>query len=1007
MKLLRIIMLNLLLVLLAGSLTVVAVLLHNQTWLVNQVLGYINTATGIRIVAPRSRLRFLPRLTVILDHPTVLKDGREFLRVNEIRAVVRYHRLIHQNGMPLYALIFDEPMIQVPGGSAAWGALPAPPDEDQIRAGLMALRQLMQVTDRLRILDATLIRAGSTTPLVTDLYVRAGAAFLRPTTWFANVSAPVPLAPFGTLDLQARLSVELTDPVAASDVVAQGSVTFRNATLSALGVEALKARGTFGGRLELSLHAGGRVDGAAHIDAYELELAGKTLKKPLALGDCGFDAFYSLSATSLAVTKLVVARAGTQLAGGSISVDDPFSPAAHLTLQGSAVGVDLADLKKGLAELNRVPAELSELAGLVTGGELLVNQVSLDAPLPASAWTSASLRDGLRAIVALNDVRLAPPASSAVAPVSALGAQVIYERGRLRISQGSAVIGRSTLESFNGEADFARGLGNVPYKATATGDLDLAELYAALRASAPAALPAKLKERLTNLGGHGVVQLSAGGTVKDRRLAIPASYLATIDTSHATLAVRGFPSELALVGGRVTVDPARLTIDRVIARPPPPQTGNFMLSGGFRRAAGTLEMTSVNLELHQIKIDSWLPLIVSPDDLAAQGVVGGKLSLRPDGARPNAYVANAKFTMGQGKIQFSFLRSPMLVASADLTLDGKTLKLGIPASTFEGQPLRFNLAVADVYNPEVEIDAVSRRLDFEAIRAVRMPWSKSPPPVPFPFPVFGHIEAADANFGKLLLSNTSADFERRRGIWRIYNFKADSLHGKADLTVDGRTAPEDNWINIKGKVTGMDVGPLFLLPDPHRQVPLTGALEADADLRANADTDFFDTMGGKVSVHLTNGTLNRFTLLARILALIDLKTWFSARIPDPRLHGVPFNSITGTFAATKGTFHTDDLRLQGPVMNMAAQGDIQVGANYVDMQIGVIPFNSVSWVMDKIPLIGPNMALSAGSILAAYFQVKGPVDNPSVRPKPITSVAEFVAKTLGLPINIIRPDTIK
>jgi len=46
-------------------------------------------------------------------------------------------------------------------------------------------------------------------------------------------------------------------------------------------------------------------------------------------------------------------------------------------------------------------------------------------------------------------------------------------------------------------------------------------------------------------------------------------------------------------------------------------------------------------------------------------------------------------------------------------------------------------------------------------------------------------------------------------------------------------------------------------------------------------------------------------------------------------------------------------------------------------------------------------------LVAAYFHVKGPVSDPSILPKPITSVANFVKKTLGMPINIIRPNTIK
>jgi len=63
--------------------------------------------------------------------------------------------------------------------------------------------------------------------------------------------------------------------------------------------------------------------------------------------------------------------------------------------------------------------------------------------------------------------------------------------------------------------------------------------------------------------------------------------------------------------------------------------------------------------------------------------------------------------------------------------------------------------------------------------------------------------------------------------------------------------------------------------------------------------------------------------------------------------------------------------------------------------------------LDKIPIIGERIGAGTGKLVAAYFQVRGPVSDPWILPKPITSVAEFVKKTLGMPINIIRPNTIK
>ena len=77
------------------------------------------------------------------------------------------------------------------------------------------------------------------------------------------------------------------------------------------------------------------------------------------------------------------------------------------------------------------------------------------------------------------------------------------------------------------------------------------------------------------------------------------------------------------------------------------------------------------------------------------------------------------------------------------------------------------------------------------------------------------------------------------------------------------------------------------------------------------------------------------------------------------------------------------------------------------MKIGMIPFNTVNWLLSNIPLVGKNVAGSTKSIISAYFNVRGPIADPHVTPAPITSVAELLKKIFGLPINLIKPDTIK
>jgi len=77
------------------------------------------------------------------------------------------------------------------------------------------------------------------------------------------------------------------------------------------------------------------------------------------------------------------------------------------------------------------------------------------------------------------------------------------------------------------------------------------------------------------------------------------------------------------------------------------------------------------------------------------------------------------------------------------------------------------------------------------------------------------------------------------------------------------------------------------------------------------------------------------------------------------------------------------------------------------LQVGMFPFDTVDWVLNHIPVIGERIGSGTGKMVAAYFHVKGPISDPSILPQPLSSVTNFIIKTLGMPINIIRPNTIK
>jgi uncharacterized protein YhdP len=301
--------------------------------------------------------------------------------------------------------------------------------------------------------------------------------------------------------------------------------------------------------------------------------------------------------------------------------------------------------------------------------------------------------------------------------------------------------------------------------------------------------------------------------------------------------------------------------------------------------------------------------------------------------------------------------------------------------------------------PVLRIVANAGRLDLEVMKFIRLPWAPSPPANFFPVPVTGHIEANHATLERLAMSRVRCDFNRElNGDWSVHNFDATMFDGRVEMEFSGRG--RDDWINLRGRASGVQAGPLFSLADPAKPPPLSGRLNARGDLWANSNTDFFNTMAGTVSIEVTDGVLHKFALLSRVLGFLDLKTWLTATMPDPRVNGVPFQTLTADFKGREGDFYSDDLLLRGPVVNISAFGHIRLGNDNVDMVVGMAPFKTVNWLVAKVPLIGEG--LSSHHFVAAYFHVKGPLNNPRVVPKPITSVEYFLTNVLKAPINVIK-----
>ena len=999
MKFFRVLASGLLLVLLAvGVLLWYAAQYQNQ--LVNLILAQIGRRTGLEIEISGTRLGVGTRLVVVLEEPRVMIDHHETARLGVIRAVFSYWTLLHRAGLPLYSLVLDRGTISVPHEA---GKAPAPYSAvSRLDTLTQYLERLSDVSRRFELVDVTLLGldhrpfAEHVNGIAYRQHYRRGQW-----PWFVRFNAE---SNEGSI-AGARFSGKLRLGPGGNNrgTLAEGRVWFRELPLRHINLANLSASAHLDGDVKFVVSADAQAIGNFTLATRDLVVDGDALRTPLTLGGFWSRGDYSVSQIRAELSNVELHHERSPVLEAHATVLNPYISGRTVTFSARGIVLELADSAKWLRPLRAVPPPMLHFAERIRSGTLMVNQVALRIPQSLAKLNLEKLARLIEVNAALTHVSYVPAPDLRLPPVYQFDTQVNYSGGVARIRQATSQIGGSSLSDISLDVNLLDAPDKISYRLKLASWLDAGEVYSAIRDFIQRAQP-RLRGQLLWVHGHTSIQLQATGTIDGLRLAIPPDYLVTADLGDLQFELNKLPSAIWLNSGSVALEPGRISLRQVVAIPLD-ETGNVVVNGVILPDTRPVQFRDFRMELHQLSSAKWASTMVSPSQISVSGPIGGKLVANSEAGLEIPTVVG-KLTLDNGRVQPGFLRSPIIVThSATLVLDGKGLILDIPASRLEGEALDFRMAVADLKHPQVRIDASVARLDFEVMRFIRLPWSLSTPPQFFPVPVAGHIEARVGNFDKLAMSDISTDFHHNNQTWRVDKFRATAFNGSIDLTISGRQ--RDDWINMNGVIAHMDAGPLFLLSGTSSETPIIGKLAATGDLWANSSTDFFRTVAGNVSITMTDGTLNRFTLLRRILSLVNLKNWLTAQFPDPRKSGVPFKTLDADFRGAKGDFYTDNLRLNGPVMDITARGDIDFSNRTMNMEIDLLALQTVNWLFNNIPIIGKNLGGATKHLVGAYFQVQGPIDNPTIWPKPITSVAEFVLRTLTLPINIIAPNTIQ
>ncbi len=951
----------------------------------------VKSASGLDLVTGRVTTRISYHFVIMFDDAQLLDGNERVARFHRITLVCGYRTLIFHRGLPFLSVVMEQPEMILPVNSVLPGPMPVM-DAATVRDLRRVLVRLSNITRQVMTYRATVEdRAGRV--LFDDAAVRATHGRLA-SAWqlgFNGYFRGVGLPSF-KLGADLALAPEMDGPEVP---FARGSLWFWNASLQEVGTRGFSLKGNLNGNLTFLVGNDGVVKAQALTRASPFQLSSDRLEQPLRLAELSVSARISHSSSGMEVTQFVVRAQGQELISGAASLTPLPPDNLRIRARLSSFSLGTEQVKTALLRVRGLPDWLSKYARIVTAGNFNLDQLTLDSTFKDLEAPTAAIFRHMILKATLDGIAFTPPGLPSVAEMYG---KLEYVNGLVGLTQGHASFGASTLSEIRLNADLIRGAREIPYQARVAGDFDLGEIFPSVHVL----LPAKAAQNLTvveKIGGKAAAELDLHGRLTDFALAQP-QYKAVIRPQSVIVATTMSP--FRIFGGSVVIEPTQILIDRLDLTP---KHGSMRVSGRIERPTpGSLEIADLNLQLHHVPAEDWLPHLIALDTMDVHAPASGNIAMIRvrDGARP--YQVNGNLAVGPGEVKFGFLRSPIILTDlAALSLDGQGGKLTMRQSSLEGALLDMTIAVADVTNPIIQIHAQAQRLDLEAIRAIRLPWTPKTPIRVEHSHFVGQVQAQEANLSRLNMKDLRVNFERTDQAWRVWNINADALGGHLAMDLAGRK--RDDWVHITSNSQDLDIAQVQALAN--NQPVVTGRVSSDADLWFDTNGDFYNTLTGTISPTITNGVLLKLKMLSQMLSLVDVSEWLKANIPNLRVNGVPFNSITAKFRGQGGIFQTDDFLLDGPVMKITAAGQVDLGQSTMSMTIGMRPFQLLDTVFNQIPIIGTRLAESQSGIVAAYFNVRGPVGNPTVLPAPIKSISHMVIKTLAIPINILIPETIK
>jgi AsmA protein len=244
------------------------------------------------------------------------------------------------------------------------------------------------------------------------------------------------------------------------------------------------------------------------------------------------------------------------------------------------------------------------------------------------------------------------------------------------------------------------------------------------------------------------------------------------------------------------------------------------------------------------------------------------------------------------------------------------------------------------------------------------------------------MAAPRVRFGAYEFNDLSTTIEAVPSRFVLDHLTLGLFGGKFDGAIRADTRAAAPVLNLTGALSGVDVVELLKLSGSSGGI--TGRLNATLAL-TGAGTDsatLLRSANGTIQSTLSNGTMPHLDLVRTVVLAFGKPSGAA-----PEGSGTAFDRLSGTFALSRGTLRSDDVRLQSRDFDASGRGSLAIESGAVDAAVDVV--------------LSPELTAQAGTDLRRYAQEDGRVIVPATvrgtmtRPSVFIDIAAATRRALG------------